>query len=81
MKKTKTAQVKEYIKSGNWHAALSLLRFFRLELTKPQKRLIEISADVLDGHASFYRQLGIDTEQVLSDTKRMLISKYWTEKV
>ena len=78
MKETKTAQVKRHIQSGNWHAALSILRFFRLEFTKPQKRLIEISADVLDGHANFYRQLGIDTEQVVSDTKKMLIAKYGT---
>ncbi len=73
---TKSARVKRLIQDGNWPAALSILRLFRLEFTKSQKRLIEISADVLNGHAHFYEQLGIDTEQVVSETKAMLVSKY-----
>lgn len=73
---TKSAKVKRLIRSGNWKDALNILRYFRLEFTRAQKRDIEIASDVLNGHGSFYRQLGIDTEQTLADCKAMLTSKY-----
>ena len=73
---TKSAKVTRLVRSGNWKDALNILRYFRLEFTKEQKRAIEITSDVLNGHGSFYRQLGIDTEQVSNDCKAMLTEKY-----
>lgn len=73
---TKSAKVKKLIKSGNWKEALNILRYFRLEFTKEQKRSIEITSDVLNGHGSFYRQLGIDIEQISNECKAMLTAKY-----
>lgn len=73
---TKSAKVKKLIRGGNWKDALNILRYFRLEFTREQKRSIEITSDVLNGHGGFYRQLGIDTEQVSRECKAMLMAKY-----
>ena len=73
---TKTAKVKRLISSGEWSAALSILRYFRLEFTQSQKRAIQITADVLNGNGKLYRQLGIDTDTIVDETKAMLEDKY-----
>ncbi len=73
---TKTERVRRLIMSGNWKPALSILRTFRFEFTRSQKRLIEISSDVLNGNGRLYEDLGIDVAEVLKETKVMLQAKY-----
>ena len=73
---TKTEKVKQLLSQGQWKPALSILRQFRFEFTREQKRLIQISADVLNGHGKFYESLGIDTACTLNMCKELLTAKY-----
>ena len=73
---TKTEVAIKLITDGNWKKALSIIRLFRLGFTRKQKRLIEIAADVLNGHDKFYKDLGLDTDKAVSECKAMLLEKY-----
>lgn len=73
---TKTQVAIKLITDGNWKKALSIIRVFRLGFTRSQKRLIEIAADVLNGHEKFYRDLGLDTDKAVFECKEMILEKY-----
>lgn len=73
---TKTNKAKKLISSGEWKAALSIIRTFRLDFTREQKRVIQIASDVMNGHEKFYKDIGIDVEKIVSDCQEMLLAKY-----
>lgn len=72
----KTDKVRALLKAGRFEEALAIIKTFRLGFNKEEKRSIQISHETLSGHGDFYRQLGIKVDEIIEDTKKMLIDKY-----
>jgi len=70
------SNIKEYIKNNNWGKAFSTARKFFFGLTKDELKEIEIAADYLNGHGSFYKSVGIDCIKSVEAAKNILITKY-----
>ena len=76
MKQKKTEKVISLLRGCDYVGALSIAKTFRLGFTKEQRRTLQIASEVLGGNASFYRQLGIDTEKMVTDAKKLLNDTY-----
>nr|DAW80115.1 MAG TPA: hypothetical protein [Caudoviricetes sp.] len=72
----KTDRVRTLLKAGYFKDALAILKTFRVGFNKEEKRSIQIAHETLSGHSDFYRQLGINVDEIIEDTKKMLIDKY-----
>ncbi len=77
---TKTNKAVSLLQKGEWKSALSIIKTFRLGFTRDQKRLIEISSDVLNGNEKFYKAIGIDTDKVLAECKELITGRYLVSK-
>lgn len=69
---TKTKQLIDKFKSGDIKSAIKILSGFRIGITKEQRRVLEIAKDCNSGNASFYKQIGIDTEFIMNEAKHIL---------
>lgn len=76
MKQKKTDKVIFLLRGGDYVGALSIAKTFRQGFTKEQRRTLQIASEVLGGNGGFYRQLGIDTEKMVSDAKKLLNETY-----
>lgn len=74
---SKTDKVKALLKEGEFLKALAIIKTFRLGFSKEEKRIIEISYEILIGHEQFYRSLGIDAEKEIERTRQLLADKYF----
>lgn len=72
----KTDKARALLKEGRFKEVLAIIKTFRLGFNKEEKRSIQISHETLSGHGDFYRQLGIKVDEIIEDTKKMLIDKY-----
>nr|DAI13900.1 MAG TPA: RNA polymerase-binding transcription factor [Caudoviricetes sp.]DAX44865.1 MAG TPA: RNA polymerase-binding transcription factor [Caudoviricetes sp.] len=72
----KTDKARSLLKMGRFKEALAIIKTFRLGFNKEEKRSIQIAYETLSGHGDFYRQLGIKVDEIIEDTKKMLIDKY-----
>lgn len=72
----KTDKVISLLSCGDYAGALSIVKKFRLGFTKEQVRTLQIASDVLGGNANIYLQLGIDTEKMVNDAKKLLNETY-----
>lgn len=72
----KTDKARVLLKAGRFEEALAIIKTFRLGFNKEEKRSIQIAHETLSGHGDFYRQLGIKVDEIIEDTKKMLIDKY-----
>lgn len=72
----KTDKVRALLNTGHFKDALTIVKTFRLGFNKEEKRSIQIAYETLSGHGDFYRQLGIKVDEIIEDTKKMLIDKY-----
>lgn len=62
MKTTKTEQVKAFIAKGDYAKAIKVASSFKIGFTKEEQRIMQIAKEAFTGHASFYKQLGIDVD-------------------
>ena len=74
--KTKTEQAVNLFKLGFFKEAVSIFKTFRIGFTKDEKRVLEIASDCLNGRSLLYKQLGIDTDKMISDCSMMIKAKY-----
>lgn len=73
---TKTSKAISLLCTGDLKGALSIFRTFRIGFTKDERRTLQIASESLSGNSSFYRQLGIDTNNEIEKSKVILTSKY-----
>ncbi|MBQ8714278.1 MAG: hypothetical protein IJ552_03605 [Prevotella sp.] len=76
MKQTKTEKAIQLLSAGELKRALAIFRTFRMGFTNEERRTMEIASDSLNGHASFYAGLGIDTEAEIGKCRQLLCQKY-----
>lgn len=76
MEQTRTGKAVMLMKGGDIKGALSIFRTFRIGFTNEERRMLEIASESLNGHASFYRSLGIDTQQAIDSSLALLTKKY-----
>lgn len=74
--RTKTEKAINLFQSGCLKEALSIFRTFRIGFTKEERRTLQIASESLAGNASFYQQLGIDTNKEIERSKSIIASKY-----
>ncbi len=76
MKMSKTAQAVQKLKDGDLKGALTIFSTFKYDFTKEERRTIQIAYEALSGHSSFYRSLGIDSDEMIERTQKLLSHKY-----
>lgn len=69
---TKISKATSLLRSENLKEALSIFRTFRIGFTKEKRRTLQIASESLAGNASFYQQLGIDTNKEIERGKSIL---------
>lgn len=75
---TKTSKAVSLFRSGRLKEALSIFRAFRTGFTKEERRTLQIASESLSGNSSFYRQIGIDTNNEIERSKELITNKYLT---
>ena len=73
---TKTSKAVQLFKSGKIKDALRIFKTFRTNVDKEEKRVMEISYEVLCGRSAFYKSMGIDTESMVACAKTIIEKKY-----
>lgn len=73
---TKTSKAVSLFRSGHMKEALSIFRTFRIGFSKDERRTLQIASESLSGNASFYNQIGIDTQMEIEKSKELLTKKY-----
>jgi hypothetical protein len=73
---TKTNKAISLLQCGDFKAALTIFSTFRMGFTKEEQRTLKIASESLSGNASFYQQLGIDTNKEIEKSKSIIASKY-----
>lgn len=73
---TKATKVRSLVAANQIEKAIKMASSFTRDFTKSEQRTIQIAKDILTGHASFYKQLGIDTATTLEQAKALVIGKY-----
>ena len=72
----KTDKAKELFISGDFLGALKIFKTFRIGFSTEERRTLEIAHESLTGHEKFYRDLGIDTGDMVSVSRLMIKTKY-----
>lgn len=73
----KTDIVRALLKAGHFKDALTILKTFRFGFNKEEKRSIQIAHETLSGHGDFYRQLGINVDEIIEDTKKCSLTNIY----
>lgn len=76
MKISKTAQVIQYLKDGDLLLALSILKTFRYDFDKEERRTIQIAYESMTGKAKFYESLGINTQKEIQKAQKLANLRY-----
>lgn len=80
--RTKTEKAVSLFQSGYLKEALAIFRTFRIGFTKEERRTLQIASEILMGNGSFYQQIGIDTDSMISKSVEIITEKYLSnEKV
>lgn len=74
MNKTDKALV--LLRQGKFAEALAIIAKFRIGFTKDEKRTLEIAHESLAGNASFYEDIGIDTDTCIRMAEEIVRKKY-----
>ena len=72
----KTQKAVRLHKEGKVKEALRIFKTFRNNVTKEEKRTLEIAYEALCGRSSFYKTLGIDTDKVVANAIALINAKY-----
>lgn len=73
---TKTSKAISLLQSGCLKEALAIFSTFRIGFTREERRTLKIAHECLSGNAEFYKQLGIDTNMVVDESRIILSRKY-----
>lgn len=76
MKEKKGDKAKRLFLGGDLKGALGIYKSFPRGFTKEEKRAIEIAHESLAGNDSFYRNIGINTAEMISKSKEIITNKY-----
>ncbi len=76
MKEKKSEKAKRLFLTGDIKGALSIYKTFPFGFTKEEKRTIEIAHESLSGQENFYQRLGINTAEMISQSKEIITAKY-----
>ena len=77
---TKTTQAINLFNSGNVAGALKIFKSFKIGFTKDETRILQIAHETLTGNSSFYKQIQLDTDTIVSEAIQIITSKYKTLK-
>jgi hypothetical protein len=73
---TKTSEALALFKAGKIKEALRIFSTFKIGLTKQDREVLKTAYECLSGKASFYKSIGIDTEQVVKSAELFIQTKY-----
>lgn len=73
---TKTSKAISLFRLGYLKEALAIFSTFRAGFTKEERRTLKIAYECLSGNADFYRQLGIDVDEKVENSREILYKKY-----
>jgi len=73
---TKTSKAIGLYKAGKFKESLSILKTFKLGITKEDKVKIEIAHEIENGRSAFYKMVGINTAEITKDA-HAIIKKIW----
>lgn len=73
---TKTSKAISLLQSGRLKEALAIFSTFRIGFTKEERRTLKIAYECLSGNAEFYRQLGINVDEKVENSREILDNKY-----
>lgn len=76
---TKTSTALEHFHAGRLQKALAIFSTFRIGFSSEERATLTRAHEILSGHASFYRSLGLNTEQVIQQAETILFTKYPVE--
>lgn len=76
MKMSKTTQAIQYLKDVDLRSALSILKTFRYDFTREERRTIQIAYESMTGKAKFYESLGINTQLEIEKAQKLANAKY-----
>lgn len=68
---TKNQQAINYYLEGNIKKSFAIFKTFRLCFNQEEKRLFEISYEIISGNDLFYKQLGYDTNSIVVKTNKI----------
>lgn len=71
---TKTSKLICCFSHGMIKEAFAILKTFRREISKEDKRTVEIAYECMTGKESFYNQIGIDTISIKKQAFEVLAS-------
>jgi len=72
---SKTQKAINHWLAGEQLKAFAIFKTFKLGLTKEDKRKIEIAHEILSGRESFYKQLGVDSRNIVVQAN-MVVREY-----
>ena len=72
----KTVKAISLYQRGFLKESLSIFKTFKIGFTKNEKRILEITSDCLNGRSSFYKQLGVNVDNIINECLIILKSKY-----
>lgn len=72
----KTDKALGLLRQGKFSETLAIIAKFRIGFTKEEKRTLEIAHESLVGNASFYEDIGIDTDTCISRAEEIIRNKY-----
>ena len=72
----KTDKALGLLRQGKFAEALAIISKFRIGFTKDERRTLEIAHESLVGNASFYENIGIDTQFCISKAREIIRNKY-----
>ena len=73
---SKTTQALSLYRKGQLKRSLAIFKTFRLTFSKEQLRLFEIAYESLCGRDSFYKSLGLDTDEIIQQSKLLINKTY-----
>lgn len=76
----KTEMARQLYESGNYVSALRICRNFRIGVPEVNRRDMQIAYECMTGNESFYRSIGIDTEQIIEHSKEILRNLFAPEE-
>lgn len=75
---TKTAKLLQYIGEQNWKKALGIAQGFDRKFSKGDLRVIQIANECLGGMEDTYKQMDIDTVEMIKQSK-VILTQYYTK--
>lgn len=73
---TKAQKIRTLVANGYITKAIKMAATFTRDFDKEEQHIIQIAKDALNGHTSFYKQLGINTDDMVLQAINLITAKY-----